>query len=153
MTVSYFGRRIASSQYESCVSPWRGSRLRHAVKEDFHCCEIFTRVKEIEVMYGSSRLNVKVEPRWTFTFLRGLSYIASISFMHVNFTCSKEEKTYVAVEINAKRTFRRHCFVMKYFLTWGGYTVQTFFRGEGGACPLGALPITTAVEKGDVKSW
>ena len=63
MTVSYFGRRIASSQYESCVSPGRGSRLRHAVKGDFHCCVIFTRLNEIEVMYGRSPLNVKVEPR------------------------------------------------------------------------------------------
>ena len=64
----------------------------------------------------------------------------------------ERKKTYVTVEINAKRSFRRHRFVIKYFLTWGGYTVQTFFRGEGGACPLEALPITTAVEKDDVKS-
>ena len=30
-------------------------------------------------MYGRSRVNVKVKPRSTFTFTRGLSYIASIS--------------------------------------------------------------------------
>ena len=41
---------------------------------------IFTCVSEIETMYGRSRVNVKVEPRSTFAFTRGLSYIASISF-------------------------------------------------------------------------
>ena len=34
----------------------------------------------------------KVEPRSTITFTRGLSYIASISFTHVNFTCVRTEK-------------------------------------------------------------
>ena len=102
-------------------------------------------------MYGRSRLNVK-EPRWTFTFKRGLPYIASFISAR-KFYVFERKKTYVTVEINAKRTFRGDCFVIKYFLTWGGYTVQTFFRGEGGAYPLEAVPITTAVEKGDVKSW
>ena len=38
-------------------------------------------------------VNVKVEPRTTFTFARGLSYIASsVSFTHVNFTCLRTEK-------------------------------------------------------------
>ena len=40
----------------------------------------FTRVNKIETMYGRSRVNVRVEPLPTFTFPRGLSYIASISF-------------------------------------------------------------------------
>ena len=62
MTVSYFDRRIASSQCESCVSPGRGSRLQHAVKGDFHFRVIFTRVNEIKVMYGRSRVNVRVKP-------------------------------------------------------------------------------------------
>ena len=39
-------------------------------------------VSEIE----KSPVNVKVEPRSTFVFTRGLSYIASISFTHVNVT-------------------------------------------------------------------
>ena len=43
-------------------------------------------------IYGRSRVNVKVEPRSTFMFTRGLSYIASISFTHVNFTCVRTEK-------------------------------------------------------------
>ena len=47
----------------------------------------FTRVNEIEVMYGRSRVNVKVEPRSTFTFTRGLSYFASFLF-----TCVRTEK-------------------------------------------------------------
>ena len=47
----------------------------------------FMRLNIIETMYRRSRVNVKVEPRSTFTFTRGLSYIASISFTRVNFTC------------------------------------------------------------------
>ena len=43
-------------------------------------------------MYGRSRVRVKVERGLTFTFTRGLSYIASISFMHVKFTCVRTEK-------------------------------------------------------------
>ena len=38
-------------------------------------------------MYGVSRVNVEGEPPSTFTFTRGLSYIASILFMLVKFTC------------------------------------------------------------------
>ena len=52
----------------------------------------FTRVNKIEAMYGRSRVRVKVERGLTFTFTRGLSYIASISFMHVKFTCVRTEK-------------------------------------------------------------
>ena len=37
-------------------------------------------------MYERPRINVKVEPRSTITFTRGLSYIASIS---ISFTCVK----------------------------------------------------------------
>ena len=40
----------------------------------------FTRFNETETMYGSSRVNEKVEPPSTFLFPRDLSYIASISF-------------------------------------------------------------------------
>ena len=43
-------------------------------------------------MYGRSRVNVKVEPRSTFTFTRGLSYIASSSFTLVNLSCVRTEK-------------------------------------------------------------
>ena len=50
----------------------------------------FTRVNKIETMYGSSRVNVKVEPRSTFTFTRAFSYIAS--FTRVNFRCVRTEK-------------------------------------------------------------
>ena len=42
-----------------------------------------TRVNEIETLYGRSRVYVEVEPRSTFTFTGGLSYIASILFTHV----------------------------------------------------------------------
>ena len=47
-------------------------------------------------MYGRSRVRVKVERGLTFTFTRGLSYIASISFMHVNVTCVRTEKLRVS---------------------------------------------------------
>ena len=50
----------------------------------------FTRVNKIETRYGRSRVNVKVEPRSTFTFTRGLSYIAS--FTRVNFRSVRTEK-------------------------------------------------------------
>ena len=52
----------------------------------------FTRVNKIETMYGRSHVNVKDESHPTFTFTRGLSYIASISFTRVNFTCVRTEK-------------------------------------------------------------
>ena len=52
----------------------------------------FTRVNKIEAMYGRSRVSVKVERGLTFTFTRGLSNIASISFTHVKFTCVRTEK-------------------------------------------------------------
>ena len=45
-----------------------------------------TRVNKIGTMYGRSRVYVKVEPRSTFTYTRGLSYIASISFTRVKIT-------------------------------------------------------------------
>ena len=51
-----------------------------------------TRVNKIEAMYGRSRVNVKVELRSSFTFRLGLSYIASISFKHVNSTYICREK-------------------------------------------------------------
>ena len=56
----------------------------------------FTRVNKIEAMYGRSRVRVKVERGLTFIFTRGLSYIASISFMHVNVTCVRTEKLRVS---------------------------------------------------------
>ena len=40
----------------------------------------FTRVHKIEAMYERLRVNVRVERGSTFTFMRGLSYIASIFF-------------------------------------------------------------------------
>ena len=40
----------------------------------------FTHVNKIEAMYERPRVNVRVERGSTFTFLRGLSYIASIFF-------------------------------------------------------------------------
>ena len=62
------------------------------MKVDFHCRVIFTCVNKIEAMYGRSCVNVKVGPRSTFTCTHGLSYNASISFTHVNFTPVRTEK-------------------------------------------------------------
>ena len=52
----------------------------------------FTRVNEIEAMYGRSRVNVKVERGSTFTFTRGLSNTASILFTRVKFPCVPMER-------------------------------------------------------------
>ena len=52
----------------------------------------FTRVNKLEAMYEVSRVNVKVERRSTFTFTRGLSYIACTSFTLVKFTCVRTQK-------------------------------------------------------------
>ena len=66
------------------------------LKVDFHCRVLIfylrTRVNKAETMYRRSRVNVNVKPRSTVTFTGGLSYIASISFTHVNFTCVRTEK-------------------------------------------------------------
>ena len=67
----------------------------YCLKVDFHCPVILyvrTHVNTIETMYGRLRVNVKVEPSSTFTFARGLSYMASFSFTRVNFTCVRTEK-------------------------------------------------------------
>ena len=63
---------------------------------------IFTRVNKIGTMYGRSRVNVKVEPRSTFTFPRRLSYIASISFTRLLLRAFVR-KNYATVEINPKK--------------------------------------------------
>ena len=41
------------------------------------------RVNKIQAKYGKSSVNVKVEPRCTFTFRRCVSYIVSILFTDV----------------------------------------------------------------------
>ena len=46
-------------------------------------------------------VDVKVEPRSTFTFTRTLLYIAFNPFTHVNFTCVRT-KNYTTVEIHPK---------------------------------------------------
>ena len=43
-------------------------------------------------MYGRPRGNEKVELLSIFTLTRGLSYIVSILFTRVNFTCVRTEK-------------------------------------------------------------
>ena len=45
------------------------------------------------LLYGRSRIYVKVEPRSTSTFTRGLSYIASISFTRVIYVRTHGEIT------------------------------------------------------------
>ena len=47
----------------------------------------------MKAMYRRPRVNVKVEPRSSFTFTRGLSYIASILFTYAR-------KNHATVEIN-----------------------------------------------------
>ena len=52
----------------------------------------FRQVSKIEAMYERPRVNVRVERGSTFTLMRGLSYIASIFFTRVKFTCVRKEK-------------------------------------------------------------
>ena len=52
----------------------------------FHCSVISTCVNKIKEMYERPRVNVKVEPRETFTFMRDTSDFASILFTRVNYT-------------------------------------------------------------------
>ena len=54
----------------------------------------YARVHKIETLYGRSRIYVKVEPRSTSTFTRGLSYIASISFTRVIYVRAHGEITW-----------------------------------------------------------
>ena len=75
----------------------------------------FTHVNKIEAMYGRSSVSVKVERGLTFTFTRGLSYIASISFMHVKFTCVRDSANQPLLsrarktQSNTKRERRAQC--------------------------------------------
>lgn len=51
------------------------------------------RVNKLETLYGRSRLYIKVELlRLRVVYRNRLSYIALISFMHINFTCVGKEK-------------------------------------------------------------
>ena len=65
----------------------------------------FTRVNKIEAMYRRSCINVKVEPRSPFTFTRGLSYIASISFTHGKIT--RQWKSTLTVNFHCRVIFTR----------------------------------------------
>ena len=47
----------------------------------------FTCVNKIEAMYERSRVNVKTAPRSTFMFTRDTSYVASILYTRVKYTC------------------------------------------------------------------
>ena len=52
-------------------------------------------------MYGRSRVNFKVELRSTYTFVRSLSYIASILFTGVKFTSrTYSRENYAVVEVD-----------------------------------------------------
>ena len=72
------------------------SRENYAVVEvDFHC------VNEIEAMYESPRVNVKVERGSAFRYMLDLPYNVSILRTRVRFTCLRREKLlYPTVEIH-----------------------------------------------------
>ena len=52
----------------------------------------FTRVNEIEAIYETLRINVKVERGWTFKFTLDLPCIVSILFTRVKLTCVRHAK-------------------------------------------------------------
>ena len=64
----------------------------NSLKAHFHCRVIFTRVNKMEAIDGRSHVSVKVERGSAFTFTGGLSYISSILFTLVNFTCIRTKK-------------------------------------------------------------
>ena len=55
-------------------------------------CVNFTFTNKIQAMHERSLVSIKVEQGSTFTFTGDLSYIASISFTRVKFTCVRTEK-------------------------------------------------------------
>ena len=57
-------------------------------------------------MYEKPRVNVKVEPRSTFTFTRGFSYITSILITHVK-PVNVYVRTHVKITRQWKSTFTR----------------------------------------------
>ena len=60
---------------------------------------------KIETMYGMALEYVKDEPRSTFTFTRGLSYIASISFTRVINIEAMYRGSFVNEEVEPRATF------------------------------------------------
>ena len=52
-----------------------------------HLLVKFTCVNKIEAMYERSRVNVKTAPRSTFMSTRDTSYVASILYTRVKYTC------------------------------------------------------------------
>ena len=75
---------------------------------DFHCRVFFslrTRVNKIETMYGMALEYVKDEPRSTFMFTRGRSYIASISFTRVIIIEAMYGGSCVNEEVEPRATF------------------------------------------------
>ena len=62
-------------------------------------------VNKIETMYEKPRVNVKVEPRSTFTFTSDLPYIVSNLFMHVE-PVKVYVRTHVKITRQWKSTFR-----------------------------------------------
>ena len=61
-------------------------RFVHLGSRNFYVRK-FISVNEIEAMYERPHVNVKVEPRSTFTLTRDRPYIASILFRSVKFAC------------------------------------------------------------------
>ena len=74
--------RLARAESSSHISrAWLCFRVSNRCM-DFHCLRAhvnFTRVNKIEATYGSSRVNVKVGPRSTFTFRRQGGSLAECS--------------------------------------------------------------------------
>ena len=62
----------------------------------------------MEMMNEKPRVNVKVEPRSTFTFTSGLPYIVSNLFTHV-----KPVKVYVRTHVKITRQWKS---TLKYFI-------------------------------------
>ena len=58
----------------------------------------FTRVNKIEAMNERPKVNAKVEPRSTLTFMRGLSYLP-LFYLHALILRAFARKNYATLEI------------------------------------------------------
>ena len=56
----------------------------------------FTCINKVEAMYRGSCVNVKVEPRSTFAFARGLSCVTSVLLTHVKLML--EQSPYISLK-------------------------------------------------------
>ena len=112
-SITFVVKMTETQQYCTGVIYFQRPVSSIRVKVNFHCCVIFFARNDIESVYGSSRANVTVETRSTFTFRRGFPYIDFILFMGVKFTWVRGKNHATAEihhysQIHVQKTFQRY---------------------------------------------